>query len=140
MSWSPEARFTVYINFNTIVMSFQYRNAQGDYVFNENPLQNYIDFFRDISNPYSNFPQMIENSLMYFIVNDFVIVPLSVVLCYFLYKKVFLHQVFRVEEMEKQMQEQLEEIIEEEVDKMIEDVVVEEVEKPKKKRTTKKLS
>ena len=44
------------------------------------------------------------------------------------------------EEMEKQMQEQLEEIIEEEVDKMIEDVVVEEVEKPKKKRTTKKLS
>ena len=88
--------FTVYINFNTIVMSFQYRNAQGDYVFNENPFQNYIDFFRDVSNPYSKFPQMLENSLMYFIVNDFVIVPLSVVLCYFLYKKVFLHQVFRV--------------------------------------------
>ena len=88
--------FTVYINFNTIVMSFQYRNSKGDYVFNANPFKNYIDFFRDVSSPYSQFLTMIENSLMYFAVNDFVIVPISVVLCYFLYKKVFLHQVFRV--------------------------------------------
>ena len=89
--------FTVYVNFNTIVMSFQYRNTKGDYVFNENPLKNYIDFFRnDVLNPHSQFPSMVGNSLMYFVVNDFVIVPLSVILCYFLYKKVFLHQVFRV--------------------------------------------
>ena len=88
--------FTVYINFNTIVMSFQHRNQKGFYVFNVNPLQNYIDFFRDVSRPHSNFLHIIENSLMYFLVNDIVIVPLSVVLCYFLYKKVFLHQVFRV--------------------------------------------
>ena len=88
--------FTVYINFNTIVMSFQYRNASGDYVFNKNPFENYIDFFEDVSNPHSQFPQMVVNSLMYFALNDFVIVPISVIMCYFLYKKVFLHQVFRV--------------------------------------------
>lgn len=89
--------FTVYINFNTIVMSFQHRNSKGDYVFNQNPFKNYINFFRDdVLNPHSQFLTMVENSLMYFAVNDFVIVPISVIMCYFLYKKVFLHQVFRV--------------------------------------------
>lgn len=88
--------FTVYINFNTIVMSFQYRNQKGDYVFQKNPFQNYVDFFRDTSKPYSNFSEIIQNSIMYFLLNDFVIVPLSIIMCYFLYKKVFLHQVFRV--------------------------------------------
>lgn len=89
--------FTVYVNFNTIVMSFQHRAPSGEYVFNANPLKNYIDFFRnDVMNPHSQFLTMLENSLLYFFLNDFVIVPLSVVLCFFLYKKVFMHQVFRV--------------------------------------------
>lgn len=88
--------FTVYVNFNTIVMSFQTRKQNGEYVFNSNPFKNYVDFFRSVSEPYSTFPKMVENSLMYFALNDLVIVPLSVILCYFLYKKVFLHQVFRV--------------------------------------------
>ena len=88
--------FTIYINLNTITLSFQTRLQNGDYVINANPFKNYMDFFHDISLPYSTFPTAIKNSLMYFLLNDIVIVPLSIVLTYFLYKKVFLHQAFRV--------------------------------------------
>ena len=88
--------FTVYVNLNTVILSFQTRNAAGDYVLNANPFQNYIDFFRSATKPYSTFKYAIANSLMYFLLNDVVIVPASVLLTYFLYKKIFMHKVFRV--------------------------------------------
>ena len=88
--------FTVYINFDTILLSFQHKNSAGKYVFNDDLFKNYKDFFRDVSTSYSTFPIAVKNSLMYFALNDFVIVPLSVMMTYFLYKKVFMHQVFRV--------------------------------------------
>ena len=88
--------FTVYINFDTITMSFQTKNSKGLYVFNDDLLKNYKDFFRMATTSYSTFPQAIKNSIMYFVLNDVVIVPFSVVITYFLYKRVFMHQVFRV--------------------------------------------
>ena len=88
--------FTIYINLDTIVLSFQHRNMNGKYVFNDNLFKNYTDFFRIATTSYSTFPTAVKNSLMYFALNDVVIVPLSVILTYFLYKKIFAHQVFRV--------------------------------------------
>lgn len=88
--------FTIYLNLNTVVLSFQHKNSIGKYVFWENPFTNYIDFFSESFRSYSDFPSCILNSLLYFALNDFVIVPLSVILTYFLYKKIFLHKIFRV--------------------------------------------
>lgn len=88
--------FTIYINFDTILLSFQRKNSDGIYVFNDDLLKNYKDFFRISFTSYSTFPTAIKNSIMYFVLNDVVIVPCSVVITYFLYKRVFMHQVFRV--------------------------------------------
>ena len=65
-------------------------------MFNDEIFKNYIDFFRIATTSYSTFPTAVKNSLMYFALNDVVIVPLSVILTYFLYKKIFAHQVFRI--------------------------------------------
>lgn len=88
--------FSIYLNLNTIILSFQTRTYLGDYVFRSNPFQNYINFFEQITRPYSTFPRAVLNSVLFFLLNDFVILPLSVLLTYFLYKKVFLHGFFRV--------------------------------------------
>ena len=88
--------FTVYLNLDTVALSFQHKNAAGKYVFWENPFTNYKRFFDEAFRSYSDFPACIANSLIYFALNDFVIVPLSVLLTYFLYKKIFLHKFFRV--------------------------------------------
>ena len=88
--------FSVYLNLNTVFLSFQHKNADGAYVFWENPFTNYVRFFNESFRSYSDFPACIANSLLYFALNDFVIVPLSVILTYFLYKKIFLHKFFRV--------------------------------------------
>ena len=88
--------FTVYINFDTVLLSFQHKTPLGKYALNADLFKNYKDFFRMATTSYSTFPIAIKNSLMYFALNDVVIVPLSVIMTYFLYKKVFMHQVFRV--------------------------------------------
>lgn len=88
--------FTIYMNLNTVVLSFQTRNLVGDYVFLGNPFQNYVDFFDAITKSYSVFPKAVLNSLYFFVLNDVLIVPLTVVLTYFLYKKIFMSGFFRV--------------------------------------------
>ncbi len=90
------AVFTVYMNISTISLSFMKKNMMGDYVFLSDPFQNYKEFFRAITTSYSTFPKAVRNSLIFFALNDLIVVPLSVILTYFLYKKIWLHQVFRI--------------------------------------------
>lgn len=87
---------TLYVNLDTFTLSFQHKNSYGNYVLNQNIFQNYIDLFKDFSRPGNLWGTVIKNSLMYFVLNDFVVVPLEVLLTYFLYKKIFGHKVFRV--------------------------------------------
>lgn len=90
------AVFTVYMNISTIYLSFMKKNYLGEYVFLKNPFQNYTDFFRAISAPYSSFRKAIRNSFVFFLLNDVVVVPLSVILTYVLYKKIAGHKIFRI--------------------------------------------
>ena len=88
--------FTVYINIDTVFLSFQTRADDGRYLWNANPFKNYQDFFHDAFLPGSSIGKCIVNSLIYFVLNDVVIVPAAVLLTYFLYKKIFMHKVFRI--------------------------------------------
>ena len=88
--------FFVYINIDTVVLTFQEKTLQGDYVFLSQPFRNYTEFFSTAFKSYSVFPKAVRNSLNFFLLNDVVIVPVSVVLTYFLYKKMPLANVFRI--------------------------------------------
>ena len=88
--------FFVYINIDTVVLTFQEKTLQGDYVFLSQPFRNYTEFFSTAFKSYSVFPKAVRNSIIFFLLNDVVIVPVSVVLTYFLYKKMPLANVFRI--------------------------------------------
>lgn len=89
--------FNIYVNIDTVALSFQTKTADGRYVFNGNDLfYNYKTMFRDFFAPNSLLGVTIANSVWFFILNDFVITPLCVLFTYFLYKKIFGYRFFRV--------------------------------------------
>ena len=87
--------FTVYTNLNTISLSFESFDMQtGKYVFVA--WRNYREFFDSFSAPGSVLGKAIRNSVLFFVVNDFVILPLSFFSSFFLYKKIPLSNIYRV--------------------------------------------
>ena len=88
--------FFVYINFNTIVKSFQeFSFKSGGEVFVG--LRNYIEFFQNFNTegtPVLRYS--ITNSVKFLIFNNFILLPISILCAYLLFKKVFGEQVFRV--------------------------------------------
>ena len=87
--------FFVYTNADTVFLSFQtFDNATGDYKWIG--LRNYREFFRVFTVANSVLPKAIRNSIYFFLLNDFVILPLSFVSAFFLYKKMPLGNVFRI--------------------------------------------
>lgn len=88
--------FFVYINIDTVVLTFQEKTLAGDYVFLSQPFRNYTEFFSAAFKSYSVFPIAVRNSLFFFLLNNVVIVPISVALTYFLYKNMPLANVFRI--------------------------------------------
>ncbi len=88
--------FFVYINIDTVVLTFQQKTLDGKYVFLSEPFRNYQEFFSTAFTSYSVFPKAIRNSIIFFLLNNVVIVPISVILTYFLYKKMPLANVFRI--------------------------------------------
>ena len=87
---------TIYVNIDTFVLSFQHKTAYGGYALNKNIFENYIKFFKEFNSPTSLWGTVIANSLMYFVLNDFIIIPFEVLLTYFLYKKIAGYKVFRI--------------------------------------------
>ena len=89
--------FNIYVNIDTVALSFQTKTADGRYVFNgADLLYNYKTMFRDFFAPNSLLGITIANSVWFFILNDFIITPLCVLFTYFLYKKIFMYKFFRV--------------------------------------------
>lgn len=89
--------FTVYVNFDTIFLTFQYKDTSTNtYRFLPDVFRNYKELFADMAKPYSTMPVAVKNSLIFFVLNDFIIVPVSVVLTYFLYKKIPCSGFFRI--------------------------------------------
>ena len=88
--------FWVYVNFNTIVLSFQrFSWTQNTEVFAE--FDNYTRFFKTIiEGSTQNLRYAITNSVWFLVFNNFILLPISILCAYLFFKKVFGHQVFRV--------------------------------------------
>lgn len=87
--------FTVYTNIDTVALAFQSFNLNtGKYVWVG--FRNFRDFFRGFTSPGSVMGKAIRNSLLFFVLNDFVLLPLAFLSAFFMYKKMPLSNVFRV--------------------------------------------
>ncbi len=87
--------FFIYTNADTIFLSFQtFDNSTGGYKWVG--FRNYTEFFTSFVQPYSILPKAVRNSIYFFLLNDFVILPLSFFAAFFLYKKMPLGNVFRI--------------------------------------------
>lgn len=85
------AVFWLYVNFDSILMAFQNEKSGQVYW----TLQNFRELFKEFGNSSSEIFISLKNTLYYFLVNLFVVMPLSLILCYFLYKKIYLYKAFR---------------------------------------------
>ena len=89
--------FWVYINFNTIVLSLQrFSVNKGTYVYIG--FDNYKNLFEQLFYLYPDrmLLDAVLNSLSLFLFSNFLLLPLSILCGYVLYKKVFMAGVFRV--------------------------------------------
>lgn len=88
--------FWVYVNFNTVVLSFQrWSVGQNKEVFAN--FDNYTRFFKTLFEGLTpHLKSAIINSIWFLVFNNFILLPISVVCSYLFFKKVFGHQVFRV--------------------------------------------
>lgn len=88
------AVFTLYVNLSTILMAFQ------RYSVDENAVvwdftYNFRHFFTELTLTSSTYVKTIVNSVLYFPVVNFVMLPLSVLSAYFLFRKIKFSKVFR---------------------------------------------
>lgn len=89
------ALFFIYTNADTIFLSFQtFENMTGGYKWVG--MRNYKEFFSYFTQSNSILPKAIRNSIYFFLLNDFIILPLSFISAFFLYKKMPLANVFRI--------------------------------------------
>ncbi|MBE5752741.1 MAG: sugar ABC transporter permease [Clostridiales bacterium] len=86
--------FYVYINFNSILMAFQIPLYDGLGGF-EWGLDNFEKVFEQFSNSDEDLWAYLGNTAIFFFTDTFVSLPLSLVICYFIYKKIAGYQAFR---------------------------------------------
>ncbi len=84
--------FFVYVNLDSILMAFRVQHGREFYW----GLANFARFFKEFSTPNSVLPSALKNTMIFFMVSVIVELPLSVVICYFIYKKVRGYKAFRV--------------------------------------------
>ena len=83
--------FWVYINFDSILMAFEHP-ATGEWT-----LANFERLFQSWNSGIGmDMGESVLNTVYYFLFNNFVMLTLSIVFSYLLFKKVFLHGMFRV--------------------------------------------
>lgn len=85
------AFFYVYVNFSSILMAFQVRTSGGT-VFS---LENFRLLFQEFGKSGSDLWMNIGNTLLFFALS-FVMMPVSIVISYFIYKKIFMYRFYRV--------------------------------------------
>ena len=85
--------FYVYVNIDSILMAFQLPQADGTIKWT---FDNFKQMFVEFGATNSIMILALKNTLIFFGANLLVILPLSFLLCYFLYKQVAGYKVFRV--------------------------------------------
>lgn len=82
--------FWLYVNLSSFTLAF--KNSVGEWSF-----ANFVQFYNSLRNPYGNsIGRSVINTIKYFAVNVFVNLPLSVIIAYFIYKKIAGYKFFRV--------------------------------------------
>ena len=82
--------FWLYVNASSIALAFQDART-GMFTFN-----NFVIFWENLTMPGGEIGIALRNTLIYFGVSLFVIMPLSLIMSYFLYKKILMYKFFRV--------------------------------------------
>lgn len=94
----PAALFLVlyvYINFNSVLLAFKTYDARTyEYIFSGG-FKNFAEFFDDIFHK-SALKYAFRNSAMLTVVQYFLSLPLAIIISFFLYKKIFLAETFKV--------------------------------------------
>lgn len=89
--------FYVGINARSIILAFQRmgfdENNVSYYYFS---LQNFADFFNELTIADTPISYAFVNTLKYFVVDSIMLFPISVIISYFLYKKVIGYKTFRI--------------------------------------------
>ena len=83
--------FWLYVNFDSILMAFQYKKA-NEVVWG---FENYSRLWKDMHAEYSEFWMALKNTLIFFFSNLLITLPVSLILCYFFFKKIWGYKVFR---------------------------------------------
>lgn len=90
--------FYLAVNFNSILMAFKTLDRideNGNKIFIAS-LNNFRQLFMELDTPNSVIRSALFNTLKYFGLNFFIIVPLTYFISYFLYKKIYGYKFFRV--------------------------------------------
>lgn len=85
--------FYIYVNINSIVMTFQTVNVDGSK--NWVAFQNYSDFIKNVSNGGSLLGISVLNSVKLYFINLVISLPLYIIFSYILYKKFKGHNIMR---------------------------------------------
>ena len=86
--------FYIYINFNSFLMAFQRPLYDGTGSVKWG-LDNFKMFFTSLSGVDSDIFLALRNTIIFYTVNIFVKLPLSLIICYFIYKKLLFGKAFR---------------------------------------------
>ena len=82
--------FWLYVNISSFVLAFQ--NMRGEW-----SLTNFVTFWDQLTSPYGDTIGLaLKNTLFYFLNNLFIIFPISVIISYFLYKRILFYKGFRI--------------------------------------------
>lgn len=88
------AVFTLYVNISALVMAFQRYDGATNTI-SWDLTYNFALFFRNLTSSNDMYRKMLLNSVLYFPVVDFIMLPLSVISAYFLFRKIKFSKVFR---------------------------------------------
>ena len=88
--------FYVYINFNSILMAFQEPlfDGRGGYRWGFGNFEKFFQKFAVVGTE-ENMGLYLRNTIIYFCQDMFIMLPLSLIICYFMYKKIAGYQAFR---------------------------------------------
>lgn len=84
--------FYVVVNFNSIIMAFQLRQADTSILWT---LSNFKDMFAEFASSSSELLGALGNTLIFFVFG-LVMLPISFTCSYFIYKKIFGHKFYRI--------------------------------------------
>lgn len=83
--------FYVYVNFKSVLMAFSFEQG-GQTLYG---LDNFIRFFNEFTLPDTMFKDTIWNTLRTYLSSILIVYPVSLVMCYFIYKKIAGYKFFR---------------------------------------------